>query len=158
MKTAAAGLKTHCRTTLRQERGRGAGHWVYKRKHQQVYRRKGRRAWAYTIVKRNLYKRKRGAAHGGAGAGGQGGTTDTASSRHGRSGATRIAGANGGQHSGGGRAPLHPCTCAHGGCPPFTLTHKSLPRRRSHDISLPAIDLSRRTSRYSRGSYRTSRI
>lgn len=140
-KTGAAGLKSHCRTTLRQEPPNGAGRGVYRCKQQQVYKRKGRRACAYRCVKRCIYKRKRGAAAGHAGAGGQGGTHDTARSRPGRSGATRLAGANGGHRSGGGRAPLHPCTCGHGGCPPFTLTHIPLPRHQHPCISCRAIAL-----------------
>lgn len=139
--TGAAGLKTHCRTTLRQERSNGAGRGIYRRKQQQVYKRKVRRACAYRCVKCCIYKRKRGAAAGHAGAGGQGGTPDTASSRPGRSGATRLAGAHGGQHSGGGRAPRHPCTCGHGGCTPFTFTYKPLLHHQRCCTSCRAIAL-----------------
>ena len=123
------------------ERGRGAGRGLYKCKHQQVYKRKPRRACAYRFVKRCIYKRKRGAAVGHAGAWGPGGTHDTARSRRGRSGATRLAGAHGGHRSGGGRAPRHPCTCGHRGCTPFTLTYKSLPHRQCRSISCRAIVL-----------------
>ena len=139
--TGAAGLKTHCRTTLRHGRSNEVWRGVYKCKQQQVYKRKGRRACAYRCVKRCIYIRKRGAAAGHAGAGGQGGTPDTASSRPGRSGATHLVGAHGGQHSGGGRAPRHPCTCGHGGCTPFTLTYKSLPRHPRCCTSCRAIAL-----------------
>lgn len=130
----SSGLKFHCRTTLRQKHPNGAGRGVYKCKHQQVYKRKYRSACAYRYVKRCIYIRKRGAAAGHAGAGGQGGTTDTASSRPGGSGATRIAGAHGGQHSGGGRAPLHPCTCGHGCCTPFTPGHYRFFGRLSNSV------------------------